>query len=415
MGQHNGNADSRKTIAAKDASTVALVARQPIFDATMNVAGYELLYRTPGAARALVEDPARATAQVMVNAALDIGLTRLAADQPVYINFPQQLLTPQLQLPLHPERVVIEVLEGCAPVEELLLTLGRLREQGYRVALDDFHIQRESGLLLQHADIVKVDVREHSPPELVKSLDALRRHPVRLVAEKIETGAELDRCRNLGFDLFQGYFLRQPEIVQTRRVPGDQQAAVELVARLNDPGVSADSIEQCIRRDMGLGCRLLRCIDSRHLRTPHQVSSMRQAIQLLGTAELRKLGWLLLAAGIAGQPGQFCVQSLQRARMCELLCEQARIGGSEAAFIAGMLSMLDVFLGLPMEQALASLPLGDAVRAALLRREGDLGAALSCAEQYERGTRQGLRLRELTIDEIAGCHRRAVEWANSRE
>jgi len=413
MGQQTGKTGPRDVIATQDTMAFALVARQPIFDTTMSVVAYELLYRTPGALQALVEDPAGATLQVMASAALDIGFSHLVADHAAYINFPPELLTRQIHPPLNPERVVIEVLEGCTPAEELLQGLRHLREQGYRVALDDYDVQRESHLLLQHADIVKVDVREHSPAELAASVSVLRRYPVRLVAEKVETHEELAHCRALGFDLFQGYFLQQPQIIQARRIPSDQRAALDLVTRLNDPDASIDQIEQAISRDVGLSCRILRCINSSYFRMPRPVSSIREAILLLGMGELRRLGWLMLVTGIAGHPGYLCVQSLQRARMCETLCQQAQLPGSESYFMTGMLSMLNVFLGLPMQQALEALPLHEAVRAALLRREGELGAALRCAENYERGAWEELRFRDLTTAEIAACYLRATEWADS--
>jgi EAL and modified HD-GYP domain-containing signal transduction protein len=405
--------DARSTAAAADAAAIALVARQPIFDTTLRVVAYELLYRTPGELRALVDDPTRATAQVMVNAALDIGIANLVGNHAAYINFPPELLVPGYQPLLPPERVVIEVLEGCTPAEELLLGLRRLRAMGYRIALDDYDIRRESQLLLEYADIVKVDVREHSPAELATSVAALSRHPVRLVAEKIETREELAYCRKLGFQLFQGYFLQQPEMVQAKRVPCDRLSALNLIMRLHDATASVESIERAICRDVGLSCRILRCVNSSYFRLPRKVSSIRESIVLLGLGELQKLGWLMLLAGLAGQPTYLCIQSLLRGRMCEALCQQAQLAGADTYFMTGMLSMLDVFSGQPMQAALETLPLHQTVRDALLLRAGDLGAALHCVERYERGTWEELRFRELGSPEIAACYVRATEWADA--
>src|SRR5262249_3185379 len=96
---------------AKKADSLAMVARQPIYDSGMAVSAFELLYReSDSALKALVPDSRRATLRVIANAALEIGLDRLAGGLPVHINFPRELLTSgDTLLPLHPERVVIQV------------------------------------------------------------------------------------------------------------------------------------------------------------------------------------------------------------------------------------------------------------------------------------------------------------------
>src|SRR5579862_6472932 len=85
-------------------STLALVARQPIYGPAMTVVAYELLY---------ADTPASdATLRVVTDAALEIGLDRLAGGLPVHINYPAQLLAARLPLSIHPDRVVIEVLQA---------------------------------------------------------------------------------------------------------------------------------------------------------------------------------------------------------------------------------------------------------------------------------------------------------------
>src|SRR3954447_3665044 len=91
---------------AKKSETLAMVARQPIYDTGMAVAAYELLYReSDSALKALVTDSRRATLRVIATAALEIGLDRLAGGVPVHINFPRELLAGgEALLPLDPER-----------------------------------------------------------------------------------------------------------------------------------------------------------------------------------------------------------------------------------------------------------------------------------------------------------------------
>ena len=118
------------------------VARQPIYDASMAVIGYELLYRaSPVSRSARFGDAGSATLDVVAVAALEIGLDRLAGGLPVHINFPEELLVRLPDLPLQGQRVVIEVLEDVRANPQVLQGIRTLRARGHRIALDDYSPQ----------------------------------------------------------------------------------------------------------------------------------------------------------------------------------------------------------------------------------------------------------------------------------
>ena len=50
------------------------------------------------------------------------------------------------------------------------------------------------------------EVRDH--------VQVLRKHLLRLVAEKVEIQEEFDYCMELGFDYFQGYFFAQLKVIR---------------------------------------------------------------------------------------------------------------------------------------------------------------------------------------------------------
>lgn len=389
-----------------------LIARQPIFDPTLNVIAYELLYRTEGEDRAVVQDAVQATAQVLAGATLDIGFKELVGDAPAFVNFPTELLESRMQLPLDPSKIVIEVLEGAVPNQTLLDGLMWFRKEGYRIALDDFDVRTERMELLDYADIVKVDVQQHSPQALIESVRILRKTRLQLVAEKIENSEELAHCKELGFDLFQGYFLQRPETFSERRAPTSRLAALELVLSLEETRISAEQVESCIARDVGLSYRLLRCINSSYYRTPREVSSIRQAILLLGYEELRRICSVILLTSLTDRPAYVAVQALTRARMCESLCQLAGMPRADSFFMTGLLSLADVFLGMQIEECLQQLPLSDSVRNALLLKSGPTGEALQCILNYERGIWEKVKFEHLTLSEIATTYAKAVGWAD---
>jgi EAL and modified HD-GYP domain-containing signal transduction protein len=117
------------------------------------------------------------------------------------------------------------------------------------------------------------------------------------------------------------------------------------------------------------------------------VSSVREAVTILGTAAVRRWASLLILSSIEDQPHELLVTALVRARTCELLAGPAGGGQGErdAYFTTGLFSVADALMGTDLEQVLDALPLDDGIRAALLEHEGAKGAALAAIKAYERG------------------------------
>ena len=104
------------------------------------------------------------TLRMLADAALDIGLDRLAGALPIYIRYPRELLMADAPLSLHPDRVIIEVPGNLGAEEKVLQGIRTLRKRGHHIALDDFSPQLTSSGLLDLVDIVKVPCRSSRPP-----------------------------------------------------------------------------------------------------------------------------------------------------------------------------------------------------------------------------------------------------------
>ena len=112
------------------------LARQAIYDADRRIHAYELLFRRAATEAADVRDGNAATAQVLLNAVVDIGLDKISAAEPLFINCTRDVLMLDPFLP--PDRCVLEILEDVDIDAEVLDRIRWLRQRGYRVALDDF-------------------------------------------------------------------------------------------------------------------------------------------------------------------------------------------------------------------------------------------------------------------------------------
>jgi EAL and modified HD-GYP domain-containing signal transduction protein len=398
---------------AKKPDALAMVARQPIYDAGMAVSAYELLYReSDSALKALVTDSRRATLRVIATAALEIGLDRLAGGLPVHINFPRELLAGgDTLLPLAPQSVVIQVFDDMPATRDVIEALRALRARGHKIAIGDFSSRDSDRTLLTVADIVKISLSREQGAGLTRTVQELKAHNLRLIAEEVETIEQFEHCMDLGFDGFQGAFLHHPETFRAMRVPSSKIGVLRLLTELSKPDTSINEVEQLVSQDMSMSYRVLRCINSSFYNLPRKVDSIRQGIVILGLDPLRQLCSLIALQGFDDRPPNLLIVAMARARMCEQLGRLIGAPDSGPFFITGLFSMLNVLTGVPIRQLVDDLPLSPEIVNALTAEEGQLGAALHCVRAYERGRWKEVNFCGLPQNVIRAAYVDAVFWA----
>lgn len=386
--------------------------RQPIFDRDLEVRGYELLFRDGATGSARFVDGDHATSTVMLNSVVEIGLDRLVGDVPAFVNFTKRFLLASDLVELTPhDRVVLEILEDIEPEPRVIEVLRELKGQGFRLALDDFVYREELLPMIEIADIIKLDLQAMEREEVVRHVQLLTRYPATLLAEKVENREELEWCRDLGFDLFQGYFLCRPEIVRGRRLPSSRLSLLQLLARLNDGGVGVDEVEDLVSQDVSLSYRLVRLVNSPHFALPNEVKSIPQAIMMLGLRRLRNLATMISMSGISDKPHELMVTAMLRARMCELLSDHIELDlGSESMFAAGLFSVLDALLDCPMPEVLGHISLATPIRNALLGEDAAEAHVLESVKAYERGAWDEVETLGIDRSSFTEAWLGAVDW-----
>src|SRR5579871_5979933 len=196
----------------------AFVARQPIFDRNLHVAGYELLFRGGEATSALVTDSEGATASVVLNAFTEIGLERLVGAKPAWVNVSREFVLSGLARSMPPAAVGLEILEDELLDERFIHALIGLKRHGYRLALDDFEYSVSAERLLSLVDVVKLDLLALGREGLTREVERLKPYAMTLLAEKVESHEDHAFCTELGFDLFQGFFFCRPELLHNRGI-----------------------------------------------------------------------------------------------------------------------------------------------------------------------------------------------------
>ena len=387
------------------------VGRQPIYDREQNVYAYELLFRNSEQNFAQIDDPDKATSELVINALTEIGLNNIVGDKLGFINLTRNFVTGSLPLPGAEDRLVLEVLEDIELDDSVLNGIQRLKQKNYIIALDDFIFHPHLEPLVEIAHIIKIDLMALDQQQLKDHVDRLSKYPVKLLAEKVETHEEYQRCLDYGFEYFQGYFFSKPNIIQGQRTPANRMALLNLLGKISNPDVDVDELEHLISQDVTLSFRLLRYINSSQYAMEKSVDSVKHAVMLLGMDTVRSIAYLIVFSSIEDKPFELFVSALIRAHMCELLAE--KIDEPQLAaiyFTVGLFSTMDAIMDQPIEDVLGQLPLKQAVSDAILNYEGTMGRALQAAIAYERGEWDELEDTIVESDMIVNVYLEALNW-----
>ena len=394
------------------------VARQPIFDQGKNIYAYELLFRNGTANYVPDIDGDVATTSLLSNTFFTIGMKTLTAGRKTFINFTQNLLEKQVPLLLPQETTVIEILEDVKPGHALIEACQHMASRGYTIALDDFVYNYELEPLIALADIIKFDFRLTPREEIDAYLKKLSGNTLRLLAEKVETNDEFEAARQMGFELFQGYFFCKPEIIQGREVEGSQVNLMRIMAQVNNDDFSLDELEQLIARDMGISYKLFKYLNSAFFSRASKVSSVKDALVYLGEKEIRRFVSLIAMSRLAtGKPSELIRAACIRGKFCELLGLEAKesIAASEM-FTLGMFSLIDAAIDQPMEKILDDLPLSRPIKRALIHAKGRLAGYIELVRSYEGGrwyrvSRLASALK-LNLAVLPPLYFKACEWSD---
>lgn len=389
------------------------VGRQPIYDRKLGVYGYELLFRSGevnNAAGAVSADGA--TSQTIVNTFIEIGLEKIVGSRYAFINLTESFFLEENKLPISPKQVILEVLEDIPVTDKLIEAVKRLHKQGFIIALDDYIYNPAHKPLIEMAEIIKIDLMAMSREELIKHVKILKPFNKKLLAEKIETLDEFDLCMDLGFDYFQGYFLSKPRIIKSATLPQNKLAIMNILSLLQDGDSDIDDIDEAISSDVAMSYKILKLMNSAFFNFSNKIESIKQALLLLGRKKLNSWASMTAMSKLDDQPSEMIRIAMTRAKMCELLAEQAGLKPVENFFTTGLFSALDILMQNSLDSLLKPLPISDDLREAVVNKEGVMGEALTCTLAYEKSDWENVKFQNLSENDIYITNVEAVSWAN---
>jgi len=398
----------------------ACIARQPILTVEEKVLGYELFFRESEEDRHFGSvDGDKATSET-IDTLNVVGLQVLCDGQLAFLNCSRETLLGDHLALLRPQDLVIEIQANVPPDAEVVHSCERLKQEGYRIALDNFVPDDNRSALAPYADFIKIDILA-LPREVSAALaKQYASEHCRMVAQRVETRETFVQAGNTGFTLFQGYFFRRPESLRVRRIPANQATYVQLLNAVSKAKIDYEEIEGLIKREPSLCYRLLRYLNSPLLRLSSPVTSVRHALNLLGEREVVK--WIRMATTLAmGQERcpDLVLSSLVRARFCELIGAKIEHGQSDL-FLLGMLSLMDAILALPIGMVIEELQLDRDIKVQLIGAKTGQKTPLSGVYDlmiarevgnWEQVSRLGKEL-NLSLSFVGQQSNEAMRWAH---
>ena len=396
------------------------LARQPILDQKGNTVAYELLFRKGSQMQAM--DDRAATAHVIAHAFNELGLDTVLGDKRAFINFDAILLMTDVIEFLPPDKVVIELLETVSITPAIVARCLDLKQLGFSIALDDVEgIDPAHCPLMPFLDYVKIDVLNTPLEKLPSIVERFRQHQVGLLAEKVDSEEMAARCRELGFEYFQGYYFAKPALLSGKRTDPSKQIMLRLMQQLLTDADTAE-IERTFKQAPEMSYKLLRLVNSVGVTGGGSIQSLSQAILVLGRRQMQRwLQLLLFAQYSRGDfPSPLLTLSSTRGRMMELLADALGYDKAtrETAFMAGLFSLLDALLGAPLPDLLEELALPETIRDAVLHHQGRLGVLLALIKTIEQ---DDVSARDDIVDlhpemaelDLMGLQIESMLWADS--
>jgi EAL and modified HD-GYP domain-containing signal transduction protein len=363
----------------------AFVARQPILDRNKEVYAYELLFRD-GKANCYPDiEPDERTSRIIANNYLSLGLDDLSCHKTSFINFNRDTLLNRFPTTLDPETVVVEIVENTPNNGNLLDACRKIKDMGFKLALDDHDFNPNWDILLPYVDIIKVDILRSNKALLEHDIPKLLDANIKLVAERVETQEDFGICKDMGFDFFQGYFFSRPEVIRQKNLPTSKASVVDLIGESSSESFDIERLNLIVERDVGLSYMLLRFINNPTINKRYKITSLRHALTYMGEVEIKKFIALLALANLGdSKPLELIHLSVVRAKFCDLVAKANGIGDNPpTGFLTGLFSLLDALLDQKMEDIIEKLPIVEEVKFALNGGKNELGLYLQLVRAFE--------------------------------
>lgn len=364
------------------------ITRQPIFDRDGSLYAYELLYRGEGEDTTyseIAED--EVVGGVVINELFGIDVKSITGDVTVFINFTDDLIRQGAPRLFTTDVLVIEVTAKQLEDENILNAIKELKELGYTIAFDGFEYSGVYKEQFSLCDIVKIDSK--APREIFEeAVNICRSSNKLLLAKNANTNTDFEHAVKQGCKLLQGYFYARSSVMAGDSVRPLPVNLIEVMQLMAQPEPEIKDIVDVMSRDAALCQKILKLINSVYFGVSNKVSSINQAILILGLDYLREWVYLMGMQKISQNDSVEVMRlALLIAKFCRGLSELIpdTKGDGDAFYLMGLLSMIVLSSDRDLTRALDEFPLTNDIKKGLLRRGGTYSDVFEMALSFVDG------------------------------
>jgi c-di-GMP-related signal transduction protein len=393
------------------------IVREPLLDPKQRVIGYELSWQQQGN-RASTDADLEALIGFVAENVNDEEHGWLLKDKILFLDAVPDMLSTDALFAMPPERTVLTMKATDLADADTLSAVQGLRAGGVGISIRDGDLAHLGPNLAMSASYIEVRFSGADVAAQARTYAAAKQSNVRMVGRPVATWEDFDTCAALGLDAFVGKLHLTPRPGAPVKGMNPAQTIILQLMQMVQKNEDIPKIEGVLKRDPALSYKLLRFINSAGFGAQREIQSLRQAITMMGYSPMyRWLTLLLATASTSGYSPVLMETAVIRGRLAELLGHKALPRGEgENLFVAGMFSLLDRLLGLPMQEVLDTIQLPDEVVNALLTRGGMYGPYLALAEACELNSNLVASLASnLNIHpvDVNKAHLQALAWAQN--
>lgn len=354
--------------------------REPIIDRDNSLFAYEVLYKN---AQKESEANSRYTSASVINTILNkFGTKSIIGSRKAFVKVDEKFLMHDLIFTI-PSEFFIYSLVDLELSERVVERIQQLHHKGYELSLDDTPLKKDVLVkyqtILKKLSYIRVTLDDVGM-STVKLIEFLHKHGIKVVSTGIVSSSEYKVAKELGCDLFQGYFFAEPKILENNKYEPSQANILQLYNLLLDDDTDIGKITQAFEDNHEITLQLLQFINSGAFHFRNRISSIHHILSLVGRMPLSQ--WLMLmiySKSVSKTSGYSPLMLMvkNRTELMEKILKVVRPDASKEfmgeAYFVGVLSLIDTVFGVELEKILGDMQISLEVKEALLEHKGLLG------------------------------------------
>ncbi len=363
------------------------ISKQKIFDVKKDVFAYELVFRDDEHRATPLSNNVKGTSKLIMSSITSAKLDKLLARKSMaFINVDEITLTKGILDVLDKDRFILNILEDITLTEQVVSKIVQYRKRGFRLSIEHFDSSAKMIVkfkrLFNFIDIIKMDVLLSEPENLEKVMSKFKGGRIKLLAQNIESKADLLHYFEMGFDYFQGYYLDKPEVMEIGPSKEPTQFVMMNLIKMIKANESTEKIESFIKKQADLSFKLIQFFNnSRSMDV--QVASLTQVLTLMGRDKLQRWLMVYLYSEVSTNPASKTILELATKR-AEQMEADASFENRDKAYLAGMFSMLSSIFNTDIKELMGAVNMDSDITTLVLEKKGIFAGSLMRAEEAEK-------------------------------